>query len=102
MKTKDDTMTSRRQFVSGVTAGLAAALATPTLAQQGAGAGSSRTGTSGPRTQSSKQDPTTQYRRPPFPPQRQDPPGLTGKMDPRPDHGETSTGVPANWSAGRP
>jgi NAD(P)-dependent dehydrogenase (short-subunit alcohol dehydrogenase family) len=90
MKTKDDTMTSRRQFVSGVTAGLAAALVTPTLAQQGAGAGSSRTGTSGQRTQSSKQDPTTQYRRPPFPPQRQDPPGLAGKMDPRPDHGETS------------
>ena len=90
MKTKDDTMTSRRQFVSGVTAGLAAALATPTLAQQGTGAGSSRTGTSGQRTQSSKQDPTTQYRRPPFPPQRQDPPGLAGKMDPRPDHGETS------------
>jgi len=90
MKTKDDTMTSRRQFVSGVTAGLAAALATPTLAQQGAGAGSSITGTSGQRTQSSKQDPTAQYRRPPFPPQRQDPPGLAGKMDPRPDHGETS------------
>ena len=36
MKTKDDTMTSRRQFVSGVTAGLAAALANPAFAQQGA------------------------------------------------------------------
>jgi len=90
MKTKDDTMTSRRQFVSGVTAGLAAALTTPAFAQQGAGASSSRADTPGRRGQSSKQDPTTQYRRPPFPPQQQDPPGLAGKMDPRPDHGETS------------
>ena len=91
MKTKDDTMTtSRRQFVSGVTAGLAAALATPAFAQQGAAASGSRADTPGRRGQSSKQDPTTQYRHPPFPPQQQDPPGLTGKMDPRPDHGETS------------
>jgi NAD(P)-dependent dehydrogenase (short-subunit alcohol dehydrogenase family) len=90
MKTKDDTMTSRRQFVSGVTAGLAAALTTPVFAQQGAAASSSRANTPGRRGQSSKQDPTTQYRRPPFPPQQQDPPGLAGKMDPRPDHGETS------------
>ena len=90
MKTKDDTMTSRRQFVSGVTAGLAAALTTPAFAQQGAAASSSRADTPGRRGQSSKQDPTTQYRRPPFPPQQQDPPGLAGKMDPRPDHGETS------------
>jgi NAD(P)-dependent dehydrogenase (short-subunit alcohol dehydrogenase family) len=90
MKIKDDTMTSRRQFVSGVTAGLAAALTTPAFAQQGAAASSSRANTPGRRGQSSKQDPTTQYRRPPFPPQQQDPPGLAGKMDPRPDHGETS------------
>ena len=90
MKTEDDTMTSRRQFVSGVTAGLAATLTTPAFAQQGAAASSSRADTPGRRGQSSKQDPTTQYRRPPFPPQQQDPPGLAGKMDPRPDHGETS------------
>ncbi|WP_269216551.1 MULTISPECIES: SDR family oxidoreductase [unclassified Microbacterium] len=36
------------------------------------------------------QDPTTQYPRPPFPPQQQDGPGDIHKMDPAPDHGEQS------------
>lgn len=36
------------------------------------------------------QDPTTQYPRPPFPPQQQEAPGDVRKMDPAPDHGETS------------
>ena len=35
-------------------------------------------------------DPTTKYPRPPFSSQSQPWPGLAGKMDPRPDHGETS------------
>lgn len=35
-------------------------------------------------------DPRTAYARPPFPQQHQDPPGLALKMQPRPDHGETS------------
>jgi NAD(P)-dependent dehydrogenase (short-subunit alcohol dehydrogenase family) len=99
MKTEDDAIASRRQFVGGVTAGLAAALTSPAFARQDGGpaataaSGSAPRDTAGPQKQlrqSSKQDPTTQYRRPPFPPQRQDPPGLAGKMDPRPDHGETS------------
>ena len=34
------------------------------------------------------QDPTTQYPRPPFPPQQQDAPGDIHKMTPAPDHGE--------------
>jgi NAD(P)-dependent dehydrogenase (short-subunit alcohol dehydrogenase family) len=38
----------------------------------------------------SPQDPTTQYPRPPFPPQQQSVPGDIHKMDPAPDHGETS------------
>jgi NAD(P)-dependent dehydrogenase (short-subunit alcohol dehydrogenase family) len=38
----------------------------------------------------SPQDPTTQYPRPPFPPQQQDAPGDIHKMDPAPDHGETA------------
>ncbi len=37
-----------------------------------------------------KQDPRAQYPRPPFPEQPQDAPGLARKMDPKPDHGETS------------
>lgn len=81
-----DTSTSRRQFVGEMTAGLAAVLAPPVLAQQAALAVDSP----GASSNSGKQDPTTQYPRPPFPPQRQEWPGLAGKMNPRPDHGETS------------
>ena len=36
------------------------------------------------------QDPRTQYAQPPFPEQPQPAPGLATKMDPKPDHGETS------------
>ena len=36
------------------------------------------------------QDPTTQFPRPPFPPQQQSAPGDIHKMDPAPDHGETT------------
>lgn len=36
------------------------------------------------------QDPRYQYPRPPFPAQPQEPPGLAERMDPKPDHGETS------------
>jgi NAD(P)-dependent dehydrogenase (short-subunit alcohol dehydrogenase family) len=36
------------------------------------------------------EDPTTKYPKPPFREQPQPWPGLTSKMDPRPDHGETS------------
>src|SRR6202012_4308333 len=34
------------------------------------------------------QNPADQYPRPPFPKQQQEWPGLAGKMEPRPDHGE--------------
>ena len=71
--------------IGRVTSGLTAALTDSALAQQGILADSS----SGVR-QSSKQDPTAQYPQPPFPPQRQEPPGLVSKMVPQPDHGETS------------
>lgn len=36
------------------------------------------------------EDPTKKYPKPPFKAQKQDWPGLAGKMDPRPDHGEES------------
>ena len=36
------------------------------------------------------QDPRTQYPQPPFEPQHQAQPGLAKRMDPEPDHGETS------------
>jgi NAD(P)-dependent dehydrogenase (short-subunit alcohol dehydrogenase family) len=72
----DDISTSRRTFFAA--AALAAA-ASPALAQQQtkpAGAPTSPTAAS--------------YPKPPFQPQRQPWPGLASKMDPRPDHGESS------------
>ena len=49
------------------------------------GAASARGATAQPT-----QDPTAKYPKPPFKKQSQPWPGLAGKMDPRPDHGETS------------
>lgn len=73
---------SRRAMVGGSAAGLAA-LSSPALgAGDGLGAG---LGDGAPPT-----DPTGKYPKPPFAKQSQPWPGLAGKMDPRPDHGETS------------
>jgi NAD(P)-dependent dehydrogenase (short-subunit alcohol dehydrogenase family) len=47
-------------------------------------------GSGSPSRRESLQDPTTKYPKPPFNGQSQPWPGLAGKMDPRPDHGETS------------
>jgi NAD(P)-dependent dehydrogenase (short-subunit alcohol dehydrogenase family) len=41
-------------------------------------------------TQASLKDPQHAYPKPPFPAQQQARPGLAAKMEPRPDHGETS------------
>src|SRR5256886_9286953 len=43
-----------------------------------------------PMTTQPVEDPKTKYPRPPFKEQSQPWPGLAGKMDPRPDHGEKS------------
>lgn len=69
-----DTSASRRSFVTG--AGLAAATvaAAPGLAQSPQAAAPA----------------SPEHPKPPFPEQRQPWPGLAGKMQPRPDHGETS------------
>ena len=66
---------SRRTVVGG----LAAAYGGATLAAQAGG-------DSAPNPP----NPATEYPKPPFPKQRQEFPGLAGKMDPRPDHGEKS------------
>ena len=42
------------------------------------------------RTEDIKSDPTTKFPRPPFREQTQPWPGLASKMQPRPDHGESS------------
>ena len=71
--------------------GLAAAAAAPALAQIEAQA--ARFG--------GLQDPTGKYPKPPFQRQSQPWPGLAGKMDPRPDHGETSYEGRAGSPGGR-
>ena len=69
----------RRQILRGVAIGGLAAAA-PAAAQ-----------TSKAKTMAKPPvDPTTAYPKPPFPKQQQPWPGLTSKMDPRPDHGEAS------------
>jgi NAD(P)-dependent dehydrogenase (short-subunit alcohol dehydrogenase family) len=74
---------SRRSVVGGGAAGMAAAAAIGSsdganaqTTGQGAGVGMS--------------DPTTKFPKPPFQRQSQPWPGLASKMNPRPDHGETS------------
>jgi NAD(P)-dependent dehydrogenase (short-subunit alcohol dehydrogenase family) len=72
---------SRRQVVAGTAASAAATAATPGLARPGA-----------PKTSDKPAlvDPRTKHPKPPFASQSQPWPGLAGKMQPRPDHGETS------------
>lgn len=76
----DDNRISRRQIVSSLGVGLAATVVSPTFTD-----GMTQSSNSQPL-----QDPTTKYPKPPFNAQSQPWPGLASKMDPRPDHGETS------------
>ena len=81
----DDNATnlSRRRMVSGAGLGIAVAAAAPAFAQTASAAM--------PEVASKPlEDPTKAYPKPPYPGQSQPWPGLAGKMDPKPDHGETS------------
>src|SRR5882757_9837286 len=78
----DQNSISRRTLVSRLGAGItgaAIAAAVPVESQ------TTNNHTAAPFT-----DPTTKYPKPPYPGQSQPWPGLAGKMNPRPDHGETS------------
>ncbi len=81
----DKAKKSRRDALKVGAAGLAAAPAffVPASSAQPAGVPSS-----GKRI--AKQNPVDQYPKPPFPMQRHDPPGTIHKMQPAPDHGESS------------
>lgn len=76
-------MTRRDAIRLGAT--LAAATAVPTFGQTTGAPNPTRT-----TAAQALQDPTTKYPRPPFPEQFQPWPGLASKMQPKPDHGETS------------
>lgn len=77
----DDNTMSRRRAIGSMGAILATTVVSPAIAN----------GLDNDDTSSSAgEDPTTKYPQPPFKPQTQTWPGLAGKMDPRPDHGEKS------------
>lgn len=77
---KENTM-SRRRAIGSMGAILATTVVSPAIAN----------GLDNDNASSSAgEDPTTKYPQPPFKPQTQTWPGLAGKMDPRPDHGEKS------------
>ncbi|NNM74962.1 SDR family oxidoreductase [Enterovirga aerilata] len=82
----DEFDSTRRLLVGGLATGAAAALASPALAQAPASPPSPAGGASSQRLV----DPTAKYPKPPFPKQEQPWPGLASRMNPRPDHGETS------------
>lgn len=74
---------SRRAAIGGIGAGLATVAVAPVFGATGmSGLGAS--------TSYKLEDPTTKYPKPPFKLVQQPWPGLVSKMDPRPDHGETS------------
>jgi NAD(P)-dependent dehydrogenase (short-subunit alcohol dehydrogenase family) len=74
---------NRRKALGSIGAVLATVAVTPVLAE-----GSQKTNLLlDPKP---LEDPTKKYPRPPFKKQSQPWPGLAGKMDPKPDHGETS------------
>jgi hypothetical protein len=80
---------SRRHIVRAGGIGLAAAATAPAFAQnspQGAAQGPASEG----REEQGLRNPTDKYPRPPFQKQSQPWPGLASRMEPRPDHGETS------------
>src|SRR5690349_17156630 len=85
MDKSDREALSRRQAVSLVGFGVAAAAAGSGFSQVKA-APSNNVSASEPNMS----DPRTRYPKPPFKPQTQPWPGLARNMDPKPDHGETS------------
>jgi NAD(P)-dependent dehydrogenase (short-subunit alcohol dehydrogenase family) len=74
---------SRREVIGGLGAGIAAMAVSPSFAAE-------KTGSRDVFIPQQLEDPTTKYPKPPFNGQSQPWPGLAGKMDPKPDHGEKS------------
>lgn len=68
---------SRRKVIAGLSLGLTSVMTSPVLA-------------SDDNTTKAIEDPVSKYPKPPFKSQSQPWPGLAGKMEPKPDHGEKS------------
>jgi NAD(P)-dependent dehydrogenase (short-subunit alcohol dehydrogenase family) len=75
---------SRRQAVGLVGIGIASAATSSALSQ------TSEQAADQARPAVAKDDPRSKYPKPPFHEQTQSWPGIAGKMDPKPDHGESS------------
>ena len=75
---------SRRKVIGGIGTGLTAMAINPVFADDNKKPFETMTPEIKP------QDPTTKYPKPPFAEESQPWPGLAGKMDPKPDHGEKS------------
>jgi NAD(P)-dependent dehydrogenase (short-subunit alcohol dehydrogenase family) len=71
---------SRRNVIKGLGIGIASLAVAPSFA--------TTKHDSEPTTTNALEDPTTKYPKPPFKSQSQPWPGLAGKMEPKPDHGE--------------
>jgi NAD(P)-dependent dehydrogenase (short-subunit alcohol dehydrogenase family) len=84
--TREDTDASRRLVVGGLATGLIAAVNAPAAAQTSTSTVVAGAGMAPPL----QQNPVTKYPKPPFQRQEQEWPGLASKMNPPPDHGETS------------
>ena len=80
---KEQNKINRRTAIGGLSLGIAAMAVAPVFNVSAASNGSLSVA-------AGLEDPTTKYPRPPFKEQKQPWPGLASKMDPRPDHGETS------------
>src|SRR3954451_1598067 len=80
---KEEEKISRRKIIGGLGIGLASLATAQVFAAPGA---QHKDGPAPPALE----DPTTKYPKPPFAKQSQPWPGLAGKMDPKPDHGEQS------------
>ena len=81
--TGDTNKINRRKAIGGLGLGLAAMAVGPVLNVTTATA-------AGTPVAAGLEDPINKYPKPPFKEQKQPRPGLASKMDPRPDHGETS------------
>jgi NAD(P)-dependent dehydrogenase (short-subunit alcohol dehydrogenase family) len=77
---------SRRRVVGGVGLGMAAAAGAGSAFAQNAGLQNAGE----PNGEAEMDDPRSKFPKPPFRKQTQPWPGLASKMDPKPDHGETS------------
>jgi len=83
MENENNNKIGRRTALGGIGAGIAAMAAAPLFNASGNTAG-------GSANSAPLEDPKMKYPRPPFKEQKQPWPGLAGKMDPKPDHGEQS------------